>query len=72
MKLLAYVFLFIAIVVPLVLGAWWLIWKLWLFVLPAIWATGPENLINPSYWLFVGMLVLVSLVGNALFGRSSK
>lgn len=50
-----------AVVSPIVLGIWWLIWKLWLFVVPAMWPTGPANFIHPGYWLFVGGWVLLGL-----------
>lgn len=56
-------------VVGLLLGIWWLIWSLWIFVLPQIWTTGPQNFINPSYWLFVGAWVLAGLIGRGLFKR---
>lgn len=72
MTVLAYILLFVIIVIPAILGIWWLLWQLWLIVLPAIWATGPENLIRPSYWLFVGMLLLLSFIGRVLFGNGSS
>jgi hypothetical protein len=68
MKVLAYVFLAVVIFVPLLMGIWWLFWKLWLFVLPAVWADGPKNLIHPSYWLFVGIWVLLGLVASMFRG----
>lgn len=46
----------------IVLGAWWLLWSLWTFVVPQVYPTGPEGLIRPSYWLFAGMWVLLGLV----------
>jgi hypothetical protein len=55
-----------------ILGIWWLLWKLWTWVLPQLWASGPAALIAPGYWLFVGMLILLGIVGRILFGRSSK
>jgi len=62
----------IAAIVCLVMGVWWLFWSLWTWVLPQVWATGPENLIRPSYWLFVGMLLILSLIGRALFGHGTS
>ena len=57
-------------VVPIALGVFWLIWHLWLFVLPAIWADGPPNFIHPGYWLFVAMWALIA--GIARMFRSEK
>lgn len=58
--------------IGIVLGAWWLIWYLWLIVVPAIWPTGPEILIHPSYWGFVGGWILMVLIGRAIFGARSS
>jgi hypothetical protein len=68
MKFLAYLILAVAVVAPLILGIWWLLWKLWLFVLPAIWSDGPENIIRPTYWLFAGMWVLMIFIGRMFRG----
>ena len=35
-------------VILFVLGIWWLLWKLWLFVVPQFWPAGPEALIHPD------------------------
>lgn len=56
----------------LVLGFYWLIWSLWCWVLPQIWIGGPENIVSPGFWLFAGAFFLMSIVGKAVFGRSSK
>lgn len=63
--------LFVAAIVAVVLGVWWLFWCLWTWVLPQIWPTGPDAIIRPGYWLFVGMLVCASLIGGVLF-KSNK
>lgn len=58
--------------VPIVLaamGIWWLVWKLWLFVVPGLFETGPEMLLHPTYWQFVGMLFLASIIGRILFRK---
>jgi hypothetical protein len=65
------VLLFLVAIV-LGLGIFWLMWHLWCWVLPQIWADGPVNLVRPGYWLFVGAWVLASLVGGALFGRGKE
>lgn len=51
-----------AIITLVCWGFWWLLWSLWCFVLPQVYPTGPEGLIRPSYWLFVGMWLLFLLV----------
>jgi hypothetical protein len=61
--------LLLVLFIPLVLGIWWCLWSLWSWVLPQIWVGGPEAVIHPSYWLFVGMLLLASLIGKTLFGH---
>lgn len=42
------------------LGADWLLWKLWIWVLPQIWASGPSGFIRPGFWLFVAATTLLS------------
>ena len=69
------IFLFllvVAFVVACVLGIDWLLWKLWLFVVPALWASGPANLVHPGFWLFAAMWLLAGLLGGAIFGRGGK
>lgn len=56
------VFISIASVVILLMGIYAAIWGLWCWVLPKIWPTGPENIINPSFWLFVGGLFLIRFI----------
>jgi len=62
----------VAGIVGLVLGIFWCIWSLWCFVLPQIWEAGPHNFIQPNYWLFVGMWILASWIGQAIFGRGER
>lgn len=57
----------IAIVVIIIALVALPIWALWCWVLPQLWPTGPAALIQPSYWLFVGALILFRL----MFGGSS-
>ncbi len=70
MKFLLFVLAVLAIA-ALVLGVTWGIWLLWCAVLPQLWASGPANVIHPSFWLFVGMWFLLGFLGNALFGGKS-
>ncbi len=62
--------LVVCFAIAIVLGVYWLIWSLWTWVMPQLWPTGPENLVNPGFWLFSGAFLLLSLVGGAIFGRS--
>lgn len=60
----------VTLLFSVLLGIWWCFWKLWTWILPAIYPTGPEALINPGYWMFVGMVILVAFVAG--FFKSSK
>lgn len=66
MKIVGYVVVG-SIIVGLLLAIWWFFWALWTWVLPQIWPTGPETLIRPGYWLFVGCLLLLGFIGKLLF-----
>ncbi len=66
-------FLFVtAILVGIILGGWWLIWLLWTWVWPRIWPSGPQGFIQPSYWLFAGIWVLIALVANMFRNSGGK
>ena len=52
------------VIVVTVLGVWWLFWLLWCAVLSGVWPTGPQGLISPGYWLFLGGSVLLGLVAR--------
>ena len=62
----------LAIAIVLVLAIFYGVHMLWCWVMPQVWPTGPETLIAPSFWLFGGAWMLMSIVGRALFGRDSK
>jgi hypothetical protein len=49
----------------------WLVWKLWLWVVPQVWANGPDGFVRPGFWLFAAAWFLVSLAGRSLFGQRS-
>jgi len=72
MQTLALMAVFVAIVIGIALGVYWLFWCLWTWVFMQLWPTGPQAIINPDYWVFVGMIFLVSFIGGLLFGRSDK
>ncbi len=59
----------LAIAILIVLGAFWLLWSLWSFVMGEIWPDGPEALVNPGYWLFIGEWMVAGFVGRRIFGR---
>lgn len=48
----------------IVLGVYYLIWLLWLYIVPAVWAGAPTELANIGYWTFVGTIVLVQIIFN--------
>lgn len=61
-------FAFISLVLGVIYGA---IWWLYISVVPVLWPSGPENLIRPGFWLFVGSFVLISLICKGIFGSKS-
>lgn len=60
------------VMIAIVLGIWWLMWQLWTWVLPQIWPTGPDAIVRPGYWLWVGMSLVAGIIGRTLFGRNDK
>lgn len=62
--------------IALVVGIWFAIfsgvWWLWCWALPQLWPTGPENLINPGFWLFVVCALLLRWIGSLIFGSKEK
>jgi len=53
-----------------ILGVWWLLWHLWLYVLPQLWPTGPVGFVHPGYWLFCAAWTLFCLTSYVLRGGS--
>lgn len=47
-------------------------WALWCWVLPQVYASGPQNILAPGFWLFAACWSLVAMVGRAIFGGNSK
>lgn len=72
MKVISIMALAITAVVLAALGCYWLMWKLWLFVVPAIWPDGPVNFVHPGYWLFTGAWFLICLLGRSLFASEKS
>jgi hypothetical protein len=61
-----------ALIIALVLGIYWLAWSAWCYVLPYFWASGPQNIIRPDFWMFVIAALLLSWVGRLLFKPDTK
>lgn len=61
-----------ALVIAGTLGMYWLLWLLWCWVLPQVWASGPSAVVRPGYWLFAGCWFLVMLIGKGIFCGSTK
>ena len=51
------------------LGIYFLFWLLWVWVLPQLWPTGPAAFIEPGYWLFVGVGILLGFVVSFFRGK---
>lgn len=58
--------------VGIILGVYAFIWWLWCGVLGYFWPAGPEQIIDPGFWPFVGLLLLLSIIGRILFKRNTK
>lgn len=54
------------------LGVMWCLWTMWRWVLPQVYANGPDNIVAPGFWLFAAAWTLVSLIGKSIFGSSSS
>jgi len=67
MKLLEFA-LVAAFAAAMVLGVYWVLWSLWCWVMPQLWATGPDNVVRPGFWLFSGVWLLIAFLGRAMFG----
>jgi ABC-type thiamin/hydroxymethylpyrimidine transport system permease subunit len=63
------VVMLVGLVIGIALGVWWLLWLLWVWVMPQIWPTGPQQFTSPNYWLFVGAWFLLACIGKLLFPR---
>ena len=70
-KLLVYG-LAILLCILLTLGFVWILWKLYIFVIPSLFPTGAEALIHPSYWTFVGAWILFGFFTSAIRGSKDE
>lgn len=62
-------------IASIVMGIWWIMWKIWTLVIPCVFPDGPVAIIHPSYWLFVGELLIVLWIRRLLsniFQRTNK
>lgn len=66
MEKLFYGLVFVIVFIAVFLGIYYLLWQLYQFVIVALWPTGPETLLHPSFWVFAGVWFLLT----ALFGRN--
>lgn len=63
----------IGLVIGLMLATYWIMWTIWLFIIPAVFTTAPEIVKYPSFWQFSGACLLIVWVRNLTFGqRKSK
>jgi hypothetical protein len=62
----------LALAVGISLFVIWLIWLIWTAVMPALWPNGPAQFIDPGYWLFVGMWVILAAIGGLFKGAAGK
>jgi len=58
--------------IALILGIYWLIWALYCWVMPQIFTNASESVTRPNFWLFVGALFLLSIIGRVIFGGVGK
>lgn len=72
MKNLLVIIAAVVLAVLLLLGIYWAIWSVWCWVLPQLWADGPEKLIRPGFWLFFCGAFLTSWFGRLVFRKDSK
>ena len=59
-----------AMAAVMLLGIAAVVWWLWCWVAEQLWPGGPEGLLNPSYWTFLGVLVLFRVLKGFLLGGS--
>lgn len=62
----------IAVAILFVLAIYSGIWWVWCWVMPQLWPSGPEGIINPGFWLFIAACFLLNFVGKLIFGGKVK
>lgn len=68
LKLLVSAALILIIVLPLVLAIFWILWSLYLWIIPQLWPDAPSNILHPSYWLFIAVWTFVGWFCRSAFG----
>jgi hypothetical protein len=58
--------------IPVILGIDWVLWKGYLWIASELWPTAATNLVSPSYWLFVAVLLVGGAIIRALTGGGSS
>lgn len=58
--------LFALILLPI----YFVLWEVWIHLLPVVWPTGPEQFIHPGFWIFSGCVLLLGWLRGLLFGNS--
>ncbi len=54
------------------MGVWWVMWSIWTYIMPQIATSMPYGFQYPSYWTFVGCLVLLAGVRSFIKGIFTK
>ncbi len=66
--LLLVVLLFAAAVVGTALGLWWIMWQIWMYVVPVIAATSPLGFQKPDFGIFIGCFLIAAWVRKFIRG----
>jgi hypothetical protein len=67
-KAAAFLIVFVGIA-AILLGLWWVMWKIWMAVISYFWISAPENIARPGYWYFVGALMIIGFIGKQFRGN---
>lgn len=59
-------------VAGIVLGVYWLIWKLWIYLADSFFPGSTSPFAHPSFWAFAALWFFVMLVGRQIFSSGSK
>ncbi len=54
------------------LAAFLIVWLIWTAVMPALWPDGPAQFIDPGYWVFAGLWVILAAIGGLFKATVSK
>lgn len=62
----------LAVVAGVVIGFVDVLWIAWCDLLPALWPTGPEQIIKPDFWPFLCAWVVLAYLAHYLAPRSPE